>query len=51
VYPKEFKAEAASLAEKREKLVIQVARDLGVNDTVLYRWMRVSRGAAGTGNL
>jgi transposase-like protein len=39
VYTTEFKAEAAALAEKREKPVIQVARDLGISDTVLHRWL------------
>jgi transposase-like protein len=49
VYPKEFKAEAVALAEKREKPVIQVARDLGISDSVLRRWMQVSREANGEG--
>ncbi|MDR1505722.1 MAG: transposase, partial [Treponema sp.] len=34
VYTKEFKAEAVALAEKREKPVTQIARDLGVNENV-----------------
>jgi transposase-like protein len=45
VYTKEFKAEAVALAEKGEKPVIQVARDLGINDTVLHTWMKQSREA------
>jgi transposase-like protein len=45
VYPKEFKAGA----EKREKPVIQVARDVGISDTVSHRWMQVSREAKGEG--
>jgi transposase-like protein len=49
VYPKEFKAEAAALAEKRERPVIQVAQDLGISDTVLHRWMQVFREAKGEG--
>jgi transposase len=49
VYPKEFKAGAAALAEKQEKPVIQVARDLGISDTVLHRWMQVFREAKGEG--
>jgi transposase len=49
VYTREFKAEAAALAEKREKPVIQVARDLGISDTVLYRWMQRFREARGEG--
>ncbi|MDR2071085.1 MAG: transposase, partial [Treponema sp.] len=47
MYPKECKAEAVALAEKREKPVIQVARDLGISDTVWHRWMQVSREAKG----
>ena len=34
VYTKEFKAEAVALAEKREKPVSQVAKDLGLNENV-----------------
>jgi transposase-like protein len=49
VYPKEFKAGAVTLAEKREKPVIQVARDLAISDTVLHRWMQVAREAKGEG--
>jgi transposase len=49
VYTREFKAEAVALAEKREKPIAQVAKDLGINDSVLHRWMRVSRETAGTG--
>jgi transposase len=49
VYPKECKIEAVALAEKGEKPVIQVARDLGISDTVLHRWMQVSREAKGEG--
>jgi transposase-like protein len=47
VYPKEFKDEAVALAEKREKPVSQVAADLGLNESVLRRWMRQTREAAG----
>jgi transposase-like protein len=31
-YSKEFKGEAAALAEKREKPISQIAEDLGVNE-------------------
>jgi transposase len=46
VYTKEFKAEAAALAEKREKPISQIAVDLGVNESVLRRWTRQAREAA-----
>jgi transposase-like protein len=49
VYPKEFKAEAAVLAEKHEKPVRQIAVDLGVNENMLYRWIQQSREAGSTG--
>jgi transposase-like protein len=49
VHAKEFKAGAAALAEKREKPVIRVARDLGFNDTVLHRWMQQMRESSGAG--
>jgi transposase-like protein len=46
---KEFKAEAVALVEKWEKPVIHVAKDLGISDTPLYRWMQVSREAKSEG--
>jgi transposase len=49
VYTKEFKTEAVALAEKREKPICQIAKDLGLNENVLRRWMQQSREAAGTG--
>jgi transposase len=44
-YSKAFKAEAAALAEKREKPISQIADDLGVNESVLRRWMQQAREA------
>ena len=35
VYTKDFKAAAAALAQKREKPVSQIARDLGINGSQL----------------
>ena len=49
VYTKEFKAEAVALAEKREKPISQVAKDLGINENMLRRWMQTSRDTAGSG--
>jgi len=49
VYTREFKAEAVVLAEKREKSVSQIAKDLGLNESVLWRWVHESREAAGSG--
>ena len=49
VYTKEFKAEAVALAEKKEKPVSQIAKDLGINENMLRRWMQASREAAGSG--
>jgi transposase len=43
VYTKEFKAEAAGLALKREKPIRQIASDLGINENVLRRWMQQAR--------
>jgi transposase-like protein len=43
VYPKEFKAEAAALAEKQERPVRQIAVDLGINENMLYRWIQQAR--------
>jgi transposase len=49
VYTRECKAEAVALAEKREKPIARVAKDLGINDRVLHRRMRASRERLGTG--
>jgi transposase len=48
VYTTEFKTEAVALAEKREKPVSQIAKDLGLNENVLRRWMQRARETAGT---
>ena len=45
VHTKEFKVEAVTLALKREKSISQVASDLGLNESVLRRWMHESQGA------
>ena len=45
VHPKEFKEEAVALAQKREKPISQVAKDLGLNENVLRRWMHESEVA------
>lgn len=39
-FTNEFKSEAVRLAEKGDVPVAQVARDLGLHDTVLRRWMQ-----------
>ena len=49
VYTKEFKAEVVALAQKREKPVSQIAADLGLNESVLRRWMQEAREARETG--
>jgi transposase len=49
VYTKEFKAEAVALTVKREKPVGQVAKDLGLNESMLRRWIVEARGAVSTG--
>jgi transposase len=49
VYTKEFKAKAVTLAEKKEKPVSQIAKDLGINENMLRRRMQVSGETAGSG--
>jgi transposase len=46
VYSKEFKAEAVALAEKKEKPISRIARDLGVNENMLRRWIQQTRQTA-----
>ena len=45
VHTKEFKVEAVALALKGRKPISQVAIDLGLNDSVLRRWMHESQTA------
>ena len=49
VHTAEFKAEAAALAGKREKPISHVAKDLGINENVLRRWIKQMREAADSG--
>lgn len=50
-YSREFKLEAVRLLEKGEKPAAQVAMELGVKRTLLYRWRDevASRGEAAFG--
>jgi transposase len=43
VHPKDFKTEAVALALKGEKPISQVAIDLGLNESVLRRWIHESK--------
>jgi len=38
-YPPEFRERAVELARLREKPVAQIAKDLGISETCLRRWM------------
>ena len=40
-YTNEFKSEAVRLARSSEKPIAQIARDLGINENILYRWMKI----------
>lgn len=48
-FTNEFKSDAVQHARTSGKSVAQVARDLGINDNVLYRWMR-QFGSSGDGS-
>jgi transposase len=43
-YSEEFRLEAIKLARQGDLPVAQVARELGIHDSVLYRWIRKSDG-------
>jgi transposase len=49
VYTAEFKAEAVALVEKKEKPTSRIAKDLGINDNMLRKWVQNAHEAAGTG--
>lgn len=53
-YSEEFRLEAINLARQGDVPVSQVARELGINDSVLYRWIRKAEcksGSAGADGL
>jgi|SRR5215210_232899 len=39
-YTPEFKREAVNLVETSTKSVPQVAKDLGISDSILYKWQK-----------
>lgn len=40
-YTNEFKSEAVRLARSGDKTITQTAKDLGINDGLLHKWMKV----------
>ena len=50
MYTKEFKAEAARLARDGGKSVADTARDIGVSETGLRRWMAQAEIDEGNGS-
>jgi transposase len=44
-YPRDYKEAAAAMAEREEKTVGQVARELGINVSMLERWRSETRRA------
>jgi transposase len=50
-FTNEFKLEAVRLAERGDVPVAQVARELGLNETVLRRWMGLYGKRAGVNRM
>lgn len=48
-YTDEFKSEAVRLTRDSGKTVAQLARDLGISDNILYRWVQEERVAEAKG--
>lgn len=48
-YTDEFKSEAVKLLQDSGKPVAQVARELGISDNILYRWVGEERQAQSQG--
>lgn len=48
-YPEEFKPEAVQLVRDSARPVAQVARDLGISESLLYRWRTQHRQAEAQG--
>jgi transposase len=47
MFTPEFKHEAVRLLETSGKSGIQIAKDLGISDTILYRWRQEMRAQGG----
>lgn len=50
-FTNEFKVEAVGLAERGDRSVAQVARELGLHETVLHRWLKQFGQRAGAGRV
>jgi transposase len=50
-YTEGFKEEAVRLVRESERPVAQVARDLGIADSLLYRWRAEQQQAEGRGQI
>jgi transposase len=48
-YTDEFKSEAVRLTRESGKTVAEVARNLGISDNILYRWVQEERVAEAKG--
>lgn len=48
-YTDEFKSEAVRLTRESGKTVAEVARNLGISDNILYRWVQEERDAEAKG--
>lgn len=46
-YPKEFKLDAISLVQEQGYTVAAAAKSLGINNTMLGRWIKESKGDDG----
>ena len=49
-YTDEFKSEAVRLTRESGKTTAQVARNLGVSDNILYRWVNEERWSEARGS-
>ena len=39
-FPPEFRADVVRVARKRESTYVQIAKDFGISEQALYRWLR-----------
>jgi transposase len=52
-YPKEFRRDVVAVARKGEQSIAQIARDFGVSESCIARWVRIADrddGLAGRGS-
>lgn len=41
-FPEEFRRDVVAVARKRESTLIQIAKDFGISEACLHRWLKIA---------